>query len=144
MEEKDGKPKSELAKGEQSSVEPGDQTPEASVDKLMENMPGSVKRAMGMMMSISGPLPHPLMEKITPEHVSKIIESGDKENERAFQEQREGRHQNLIIFIITVVGLLALIVFLVIMKENGLLLNLVIAILGFAGGIGVGKYYRKD
>lgn len=144
MNEQDKRPESDGDQDESlvSPEEKGEMDQEEFAE-VIERMPPELRETMGVMMKISGPMPNPLMKKITTEHITKIIDSGDKESERDYQREKEERSYNLIIFIITVLTILALTGFLVFMKEKDLLMNLIVALLGFAGGFGVGKYYNK-
>lgn len=144
MNEQDKRPESDGDQDESlvSPEEKGEMDQEEFAE-VIERMPPELRETMGVMMKISGPMPNPLMKKITTEHITKIIDSGDKESERDYQREKEERSYNLIIFIIVILTILLLTGFLVFMKEKDLLMNLIVALLGFAGGFGVGKYYNK-
>lgn len=129
--------------GQLSSATGKSEEPQQVPGELLEKLPKGVKEVL-QFMSISGPVPNPLIGKITPEHIEKLIVNDDKENERDFQDSREERSHNFKIFIVAIIAVLLLTGFLTIMKERDILLNVIMAILGFAGGFGVGKYFQNE
>ena len=86
------------------------------------------------------PMQNPIVEKLTPEHISTILTNSDKESERYFKQNQFNRTATFIFGIITL-GILAFIMF--VFKENikdihDILLSIVSAVIGAVGGYGYG------
>ena len=82
-----------------------------------------------------------MLDKITSEHITAIIESGNKDDENSFEDSKISKRYNLIYVIIAVVVFLFLIVFLA--KENqDLLLKIIGYIVAIFGGFGGGYGYK--
>jgi len=120
-----------------------DQQEQLPTEEILQRLPKGVREAVGIMMSVSGPVPNPLLGKITTQHISQLINNQEKENDRRFQTDREERSHNFKIFIVAIGAIIALTVFLVFMKEKDILMNIIAALFGFAGGFGVGRYFKK-
>ena len=78
-----------------------------------------------------------LTDKLTPDHITSIISNSDTQDKRDRDERKGQRNHNLIIFAVSLVFLGFIIVFLKDDKE--LLYKIIIAIVSFFGGVGVGK-----
>lgn len=84
---------------------------------------------------------NPIAEKITSEHITKIIENSDNQDKRDRDERRSEKNYEIIFLLIGLVFLGFLIVFLKDDKE--LLYKIIIAILSFIGGFGIGKTSKR-
>jgi len=80
---------------------------------------------------------NPLSEKITSDHITSIISNADIQDKRDRDERKGQRNYYLIILIIALVFLGFIIVFL--KEEKELLYKIIIAIISFIGGFGIGK-----
>ena len=78
-----------------------------------------------------------LTEKLTPEHITSIINNSDTHDKRDRDERKGQRKHHLLIFILSLAFLAFIIVFLKDDKE--LLYKIIIAIISFLGGVGIGK-----
>jgi len=78
-----------------------------------------------------------LTEKITSEHITNIINNSDSQDKRDRDERKGQRKHNLLIFVISLVFLVFIIVFL--KEDKDLLYKLIIAVISFLGGVGIGK-----
>jgi hypothetical protein len=86
---------------------------------------------------------NPISEKITEEHISKLIEKSDNQDLRDREERKSQRNYNLIIIIIVLLFLVFLIVYL--KEDKELLYKIIIAIISFVGGFGVGRTsFKKE
>ncbi len=111
-------------------------------DEEQDGPPTIPKRVMQsvemfMAQTRSGSIPSPFWEKITPEHVSQVIESNDLETKLAIEDRQKGRYFNVVYIIL---GLVAL-GFLVLTLQGSnpdLLEKLITIVLSFVGGIGAG------
>lgn len=126
--------------------EPKDGNPEAIIpDEVLDKIPpearGEIKRMVSTMVSTGyvGPAPHPFAKKMTPEHIGKIIENSEKDDQRQFQNLQEERKMSLTIFFGILIPVVGLIVFFSIINKIEFLVPFISAIVGFGGGYGFGK-----
>lgn len=86
---------------------------------------------------------NPISEKITEEHITKLIEKSDNQDIRDREERKSQRKYNLILLIISLAFLGFLIVYL--RDEKELLYKIIIAIISFVGGFGIGRTtFKKE
>ena len=151
------KPETKVAKSPQKQVKKKPQETESKrpqeeaindfeiLKDLPEEKREKVVTMMKESMSFMGVMnqQHPLMEKITSEHITDLIKNSDVEDQRDRQERKTERNFNLAILIIVLVIVIGLIIYLVEKQEKSLLDSIIGAILGFGGGFGVGKYTKK-
>ena len=78
-----------------------------------------------------------LTDKLTPDHITSIISNSDTQDKRDRDERKGQRNYHLLIFLLSLLFLGFIIVFLKDDKE--LLYKIIIAIISFLGGVGVGK-----
>ena len=93
------------------------------------------------MMAFSGPMPHPLAQKITTEHIDKVLDYGNKQSERADSQLTKSKYLTFGGLLLAVVVILALVGLL---KDQPALLMPVLSgvvglFAGFFAGLGVGK-----
>jgi hypothetical protein len=125
--------------------------PEIIPAEVMEQIPKEaqpiVRRAISSFgMQVMGQVPHPnpLVEKITSEHVGKIIDYAEKESVRDSEERKSGRKYTFAVFVVITVVFAGLLVFFAVRKETDMVINLLIAVFSLAGGFGIGRYFRKE
>lgn len=87
---------------------------------------------------------NPLVKKITPDHISTLLQNADACDKRDRDERRNERNYNFKIMV-TVLFTSVLVCGLFIWTAQTDLLKFFIgAIFGFGGGFGVGKFYKKQ
>jgi Fe2+ transport system protein B len=116
-------PENDIVTGEENSPE---------IEQLLSSVLLSVQSEQQF---ISGA--DKIAEKLTEEHIGKIIESYEKENERSFTALMFGKIAGLIIFFVSLAFAFAL---LLIFKDSEYFYTILTAIFSFLGGLGVGKY----
>ena len=84
---------------------------------------------------------NPITERITEEHITKLISNSDQQDIRDRKERNHERYFTLGIIILSLVFIGFLVVFLK-DKEN-LLITVITAILSFIGGFGIGKSIKN-
>ena len=143
IERKDNTIKSEIKKNDHSDVVPG------IPSEVLDNLPPEARKkliSMSMFMS-SGPIPHPLYEKLEAEHLHKIIDATEKDNERDFQDKQSSRRWNCLWLLVICVFILAVFALFIFSKNTDLVVPIGTALLGFAGGFGsgfgVGRHGRE-
>lgn len=85
---------------------------------------------------------NPISEKVTTEHITKLIENSNVQDERDRKERKSEKNYQIIFLLIGLVFIGFLIVFLKDDKE--LLYKVIIAIISFVGGFGIGKTSKKQ
>lgn len=80
---------------------------------------------------------NPIAEKITPEHITTLIDNSSIADKRDREERNSERKYNVILIIIGLIFVSFLVVFL--QKNVNLLITIITAILSFIGGFGFGK-----
>ena len=78
-----------------------------------------------------------LTDKLTPDHITNIINNSDAHDRRDRDERKGQRYYHLLIFIISLIFLGFVIVFL--KDDKDLLYKIIIALISFLGGFGIGK-----
>ena len=145
MSEKDNKSDKENSNNNQSQESSQDKDskksdiiPDEILDSIPEEERGKVASVIKQTM-ISGVMKrnNPIAEKITSDHISQLINKSDEQDLRDRKERNSERNYNLVLLIVGLVFVGFLIVFLQANEE--LLINIVIAIISFIGGLGFGK-----
>jgi len=84
---------------------------------------------------------NPIADKITGDHITKIIDNSNEQDKRDREDKKGQRNYNLLLIIIGLVFVGFLVVFL--QKDQELLIKIIIAIISFVGGFGLGKSTSK-
>ena len=82
-----------------------------------------------------------ISEKITSEHISKLIENSNAQDERDRNERKSDKNYQIIFLIIILFFIGFLVVFL--KDDTELLTKIIITIISFGGGFGIGKIKQK-
>lgn len=146
MSEQTTAPQNEPRPEDEESEQPAQSEMEArSVSKALQHLP-EVREFMAMSM---GPMANPLHQKMTPDHISSVIDLAHKHDEREFQlsvgQQRiesSDRWFYLIIMIVAVVTILIIIGWF--RNDREILIPVLTAIVSFLGGLGSGVGLRKS
>jgi hypothetical protein len=115
---------------------------EQAFGEIFEHVPEPVREIMFKQMAFSGPLPNPLIEKITPAHIDKILDQCQEDGIHDHQDRKSNRWFNLVYALIAAAFIIFLVVFLA--KDNKDLLTSLIGFIvagggGFFGGYGYGR-----
>lgn len=111
---------------------------EAILEAIPEEDRGNVERILRQTM-ISGVMrrSNPIAEKITSEHITKLIDKSDVEDKRDRDERKSDKNYNLKLLCIGLIFIAFLIWFL---RDNeDLLIQIIIGIISFVGGFGFGQ-----
>jgi len=96
------------------------------------------------MQRLSGPLPNPLLSKITEKHIDKILDISQKEEDNSFKDAQSTKRYSLFYFLIVILFITCLIFFLV-DKDKALLITIfekgLYVLGGFGGGYGFKAYF---
>ena len=111
-------------------------------DEILETLPVEDRNRLSMFFSSVMKRSNPISEKITSEHISKLIENSNFQDERDRKERKSDKNYQIIFLLIGLIFIGFLIVFLKDDKE--LLYKIIIAIISFIGGFGIGKTKIKQ
>ncbi|BAZ32330.1 hypothetical protein NIES4074_48320 [Cylindrospermum sp. NIES-4074] len=110
----------------------------------LENLPPQMKREIRTILSmsrLSSPSSSPILEKINQQHITKILDSVEKDSERSFIDIREARIYNFIAVCIFVFVFVFLTVFLV-NKDVVVYQDILRILIIFGGGFGSGLGFK--
>ncbi len=144
---KSGSDSTEKNESQEASEERHSEKSDVIPDEILESIPeeerGKVASVIKQTM-ISGVMRknNPIAEKITSDHIGRLIDKSDEQDQRDRKERKSERNYNLVLLIIGLVFVGFLIVFLQTNQE--LLLKIVIAIVSFIGGLGFGRTTFKN
>ena len=89
------------------------------------------------------PQRNPILQKITSERITSIIAYSNEEDKRDREERNGERNYNYKIFVTTVISVILISALFLYTKELDFLKYIIGAILGFAGGFGVGRSFKS-
>lgn len=137
---------------EEEQAKPGDDTEDDAplpepMEAVLERIPPEEReKVRSLFLGLSqyvGPVPHPLFGKMSDEHLHKLIDGADKDNERSYQDRDSHRSHVRTLAISGMVLFLVSALLFMWMDQAQLLANLVQLGVAFAGGIGVGVGFTK-
>lgn len=112
------------------------------VEAVLEQLPPPqreiVRESFAALLAVQGPATHPLMRKLTPDHVTKLIDGAAKDNERMYADKTESRGHERFLFVVGIVGFLALSGLFLWAQQARLLEEVVRMAAVFIGGFGSG------
>lgn len=126
----------------------------AALEKLAQGRPGAVTEMVSMMGI--GPMANPLHGKMTPEHITQVLELAAKHDEREYnlhkseqdndaQDRKSTRRYAFAAFV--VITILILVILVLFRDKPSILIPTLTGVIGlttgFAGGFGVGRW-RSD
>jgi len=117
---------------------------EKSEAEVFEALPPEAKKGIEMMLSmqrISGPLPNPLLSKITEGHIDRILDISKEEEHNSYKDAQSTKIYSLIYFF-AILLFICFIIYFLIDKDKTLLTNIIDKGLYFIGGI-LGGYGLK-
>ena len=116
-------------------------------EELLGDIPpehrGQVVRAFSSLTRIAGPVFNPVSEKITPEHISGIIDNVENESVREHEASSSRRKFQFAYFALGGVAVIGLLVFFTLTDNRDLLPPIVTGLTGFLGGLAVGQRFRS-
>ena len=139
----------------ESSEKPQDEESKQGEEKVgaiekfpeeLENLPPEIKREITAFLSMQrfsgsvSPL-SPIREKINEQHISKILEIAEKDDERAFVDTQSARRYGFFTFIVAILFLVFLTVFLV-NKDVAVYQDIIKLLIIFGGGFGSGFGFK--
>ena len=137
-----------LEKLSSHSDDAGNSEAERSVPpELLESVPPEHRRAVVSAFSsftqLAGPVFNPIFQRITPDHLSQIIDNTENENIRDHEAEGSRRKYQFAYSILIGLVIVGLIVFFTVSDNRDMIAPLVAAVAGFLGGFGVGQRFRQ-
>ncbi len=132
--------KKELAEAENSETDEDIIEDNFGIEpEILKNLPPEARKVIqiGMSSHRFGPMQNPLTQKLTSQHIDKILEISEKDDERAFKDAGESRKYTLIYIILFSALFIFLTVFLV-GSDVELYKEIVKLFAIFLGGLGSG------
>jgi hypothetical protein len=123
-----------------------DHEPVIPEEFLNELPPKDRKEFIQSFTRISGIFPpqNPLAKKITSDHISELLKISDASDQRDRQERSNERNHNFKVLVTVLVAIFLVCGLFIWAKQEEFLKYIIGAIIGFGGGFGVGKYYKKE
>lgn len=126
------------------------ENPLEKVNEVIKDLPEEKRKMIRESISLSMQgimaVPHPMMEKVSPEHITTVLSNADKDSDRAFKLHVIGKVISAIVFVIILIAVVVLIyVFRNHMNDiSELLKALIYAGTGLLGGYGLGYYKGRE
>ena len=143
-------PKESSSQLEQSSQgiqtetdEVGHSIPEEVLQAVPREHRQAVVRAITSITQFAGPALNPLFQRLTSEHVSKIIDNRENQSVREHGADGSRRNYQFAYFLVGGTVAVGLIVFFTLTDNRDLLPPIVTGITGFLGGLAVGQRFRS-
>jgi hypothetical protein len=112
------------------------------VEAVLQQVPApqreKVRETFAALLQYHGPVPNPIFDKLTPAHVDKLIDGAAKDNERMYEDKRDGRKLEKFFVVIGVAAFLAISGLFLWAKQTGLLEKVIQIAVIYAGGVGTG------
>ena len=114
------------------------------VQELLKQVPAEIRREFtGMIMqTMRGSAPHPLIDKFTPEHVTRFLELNEADSNRSFIFASRGRWFQLF-YVIAALAFLIFIIVRLMPEHKDLVISIITILAVFAGGFGAGYGYKS-
>jgi len=145
-EDPSGKPPStDLAPQQGNGPTKPTQKPE--VKELLDALPEPERERIEQFFAMAqthGPLHNPIIDKLTPEHITKVIDGVDTARGQHFVDRKEGRRHDLHTLMVVLIFVLALCGIFLFAKQPEYLDKVIAAVLGFAGGYGFGRTKQRS
>ena len=137
---------SPLSSSESSGDDEFDSLAEVMGEEAFQQLPpearGWMARFVSNITSIGIAPTNPVHRRLTSEHVSTMFAHLDRDREREHSSQASSRRYQAMYFIIALVAIISLVVFFSLRDDRETLIALALALLGFAGGFGLGRTTR--
>ena len=111
----------------------------ASTPELIGKLPPEAQDVVQSVFAASwGPIPNPILEKITPQHIDQVITLHAQESDRVYKDASESRHHVTLLLVLSMISALAIILVLSLAGQRDVLFELVKIAAPFVGGGGLG------
>lgn len=116
-------------------------------DETLAHLPHKEKKELIQTITrFSGIFPpqHPIADKITPDHISALLQNTDTCDQRDREERQQERNYNFKVLVTVILSTILVCGLFIWTKQTDFLKYFIGALFGFGGGFGVGKFYKKE
>lgn len=113
--------------------------------EILEDLPPEVREVVKssiMMQRYTGPMPNPLFSKINENHIDKILDLAQKEDENSFSDAQSSKRYSMAYFVIFI-GVFVFITLYLAKDNKELFSDILGVIISIAGGFGGGYGYKS-
>lgn len=128
--------------GEQG-LESGMPIPEDLLADVPQEHRQAITRAFSSITQVAGPVFNPIFQKVTSDHVSRIIDSMESDSVREHDAGKSKRRYQLTYSVLGLGAIVGLIVFFTLSDNPDLMIPVITAVSGFLGGLATGRYFRS-
>jgi hypothetical protein len=129
--------------GEEPISEGGPSIPEEILEGVPPEARGHITQAMRMAMGVT-PVFHPVLQRITSEHIGKVIDNQDLADQRSHGADASSRRYFALFFMASLIAAVGLIVLFGYLERFDVVAAIVTGFLGFGGGFGLGVGRRHS
>ena len=130
----------------QASDEPEGDTSVPIPEDLLADVPQehrkAITRAFSSVTQFAGPVFNPIFQKVTSEHVTRIIDSMENDSVRDHDTGKSRRRYQLTYSILGLGAIVGLIIFFTLTDNRDLMIPVITSVAGFLGGLATGRYFR--
>lgn len=116
-------------------------------DEVLEHVPPEHRKAFVSAVSsvtqLAAPVVNPILQKVTSEHVSQVIDLAEGDSVREYDAGKSRRRYQFAYFLLGAGVTVGLIIFFTVSDNRDLIPPIVTAIAGFLGGLATGQYFRR-
>lgn len=140
-----------LENGQESQLAPADQTGGTEMEspvppipsEFLENMApeerSHIIRFFSSITQFAAPVFNPVLQRITPEHITQLINNDENRSQREAESEKAGRRYQFAYFAVTLIALLFLLVFFTLWERFDVLTAVITGIAGLGAGFGLGR-----
>ena len=115
--------------------------------EVLDNMPPEIRsevvRAFSSITQVAAPILNPVLQRVTSDHLTQIINNVDTQSDRDAEAEKSNRRYQFAYFFVTIVVILGLLVFFAIREQYNVLIPVVTGITGLGSGFGIGKLTNR-
>ena len=143
---RENEPDNQLAPANQPTSEEAEEglpIPPEVLDNMPPEMRSEVTRAVSSITQVAAPIFNPVLQRVTSDHLTQIINNVDTQSDREAEAEKSNRRYQFAYFFVTIVVILGLLVFFAIREQYNVLIPVVTGITGLGSGFGIGKLTNR-
>lgn len=130
-------------KNEDANLQSPKDNPETIDPEFISDLPPEVREMVKFQLSsFTGKLPNPLINKLTPDHITNIIDNEKQEDNNRYKYAWSDRYFKAF-YVVLVVGFLVFLITYLKSNDSELLIKILEILVAFASGVGVGIGYMS-
>ena len=143
---RENEPDNQLAPANQPTSEEAEEglpIPPEVLDNMPPEMRSEVTRAVSSITQVAAPIFNPVLQRVTSDHLTQIINNVDTQSDREAEAEKSNRRYQFAYFFVAIVVILGLLVFFAIREQYNVLIPVVTGITGLGSGFGIGKLTNR-